>query len=106
MNKIFTGISANLLRDVPFSGIYLFAFENLRTYLSPFENKFYRDFFCGSLGGIIAAFFTMPFDLIKTRRQVYMMEGLETLQFDEAQSKTFRNMNKTITNCTKRSLLP
>lgn len=69
------GLSPTLLRDVPFSAIYWVTVESVKSRLatsssSPHSN-WYTSFLAGSSGGMLAAIFTHPFDVIKTRRQVY-----------------------------------
>ncbi|CDK28583.1 unnamed protein product [Kuraishia capsulata CBS 1993] len=86
--SIFTGLQLTLWRDVPFSAIYWASYEYIsralkeHPYLKPSEidpsvkgwsmdpKVFASSFISGSVGGIIAALFTNPFDVGKTRLQV------------------------------------
>ncbi|VEU19769.1 DEKNAAC100831 [Brettanomyces naardenensis] len=87
IGSIFKGLQLTLWRDVPFSGIYWAAYESLSSCLKNTRllneakdddpdrgmlNRtiFARSFICGSLAGVIAALFTNPFDVGKTRFQV------------------------------------
>ena len=88
--SLWRGLTLTLWRDVPFSGIYWFGYETIRTHLEaqharrnqqlfspPHEkafnnsaNTFSDAFIAGALSGSIAAFLTTPFDVGKTRIQV------------------------------------
>jgi len=93
---LYRGLTPTLVRDVPFSGIYLILYQNLRVYtidyyqvkennLPPhnsnnvkhYKNKIkdeklptYINFSIGFIAGSIATALTHPFDVIKTRMQV------------------------------------
>ncbi|XP_053577347.1 mitochondrial glycine transporter [Bombina bombina] len=71
---LFSGLTATLLRDAPFSGIYLMFYsqakklaphEKVDPALSPLLN-----FGCGIMGGIMASVATQPADVIKTHMQI------------------------------------
>lgn len=84
LGSMFTGLQITLWRDVPFLGIYWLCYEFFKEQLSTamridFDNNksqqdnwkvFAISFFSGSLGGVISAFFTNPFDVGKTRLQI------------------------------------
>lgn len=82
IGSIFTGLNITLWRDVPFSGIYWLCYELFKDRIGQnlgvdFDAQqqddwkvFSTSFASGSLGGIIAAFFTNPFDVGKTRLQI------------------------------------
>lgn len=81
---LFTGLQITLWRDVPFSGIYWSCYEALKTRIghaleADFNTQagmdqdarvFTTSFLSGSIAGSIAAFFTNPFDVGKTRLQI------------------------------------
>ncbi|KAL4707281.1 hypothetical protein ACJJTC_019819 [Scirpophaga incertulas] len=74
---LFRGLSSTLLRDVPFSGLYWTTFETTkRIFHKPDseKNTFLFNFFCGSVAGSLAAFVTLPFDVIKTHQQIELGE--------------------------------
>ncbi|XP_048004094.1 probable mitochondrial glutathione transporter SLC25A40 isoform X1 [Leguminivora glycinivorella] len=76
---LFRGLGSTLLRDVPFSGIYWTTFETTKRKFSqpganPEKNTFLFNFFCGSVAGSLAAFITLPFDVVKTHQQIELGE--------------------------------
>ncbi|KAH3664173.1 hypothetical protein OGAPHI_004887 [Ogataea philodendri] len=83
--SLFKGLQLTLWRDVPFSGIYWASYEFLSDHLqsvsfyeSPeYQNAeiFTKSFIGGSLSGVLAAIFTNPFDVGKTRLQVSIEES-------------------------------
>lgn len=82
---LYRGLGPTLWRDVPFSGIYWASFELLKTSLtSPYSPLPFSplsttldlgpipiSFFSGFVSGTFAALLTQPFDVLKTRRQVF-----------------------------------
>ncbi|KPJ02431.1 Solute carrier family 25 member 40 [Papilio xuthus] len=74
---LFRGLGSTLLRDVPFSGIYWTTFETTKRIFNKPDsekNSFLFNFFCGSVAGSIAAFITLPFDVVKTHQQIELGE--------------------------------
>merc|ERR1711928_267313 len=65
-----TLVSPSLLRDVPFSAIYWALYETYKTYLPVSEPTFWESFIGGALAGSLAAVVTLPFDVVKTLRQL------------------------------------
>ncbi|OCF39924.1 hypothetical protein I317_06298 [Kwoniella heveanensis CBS 569] len=74
---LWRGLGPTLWRDVPFSGIYWAGFELLKSLftssssplppLSPISTSFLSGFISGTVSAIV----TQPFDVLKTRRQVF-----------------------------------
>ncbi|KAI5785134.1 mitochondrial carrier domain-containing protein [Pyronema domesticum] len=99
IRTLWRGLGLTLWRDVPFSGLYWYGYEEIRTWLkirresawtllhehptgilppetrqpkekSHQRNIFYDSFLSGAISGAAAAFVTTPFDVGKTRRQI------------------------------------
>ncbi|CAL1264859.1 unnamed protein product [Larinioides sclopetarius] len=72
---LFSGLIPTLLRDAPFSGIYLMFYTQTKKMvpLSIRENFLNApiNFSCGVLSGIFASALTQPADVIKTKMQLY-----------------------------------
>lgn len=71
---LFSGLTATLLRDAPFSGIYLMFYtqtkqavpeDRYQTPILPLIN-----FGCGIFAGILASLVTQPADVVKTHMQL------------------------------------
>lgn len=72
---LWNGYTATLLRDVPFSALYWPLYEQTKSYLSslyPAEgsNSFSINFVSGALAGSVASTVTLPFDVLKTIKQI------------------------------------
>ncbi|CCD23277.1 citrin NDAI_0B02420 [Naumovozyma dairenensis CBS 421] len=83
-NGLYKGITACLLRDVPFSAIYFPTYAHLKKDLFKFDpnDKFKKKrlktwelLTAGAIAGMPAAFLTTPFDVIKTRLQIEPKPG-------------------------------
>lgn len=82
ISSMFTGLKITLWRDVPFSGIYWLCYELFKDRIGTAMNVdftashqedwkvFTTSFLSGSMGGVVAALFTNPFDVGKTRLQI------------------------------------
>nr|BAA91253.1 unnamed protein product [Homo sapiens] len=75
---LFSGLTATLLRDAPFSGIYLMFYNQTKNIvphdqvdatLIPITN-----FSCGIFAGILASLVTQPAGVIKTHMQLYPLK--------------------------------
>lgn len=77
LSALWRGLGPTLWRDVPFSGIYWAGFESLKVYLSSSSSPISlapglgTTFISGAASGMIASILTSPFDVLKTRRQVF-----------------------------------
>ena len=72
LHVLWRGLGPTLWRDVPFSGLYWAGFEILKSRLSsPNTSPLVASFFSGAISGTISALLTQPFDVLKTRRQVF-----------------------------------
>ncbi|XP_067681203.1 solute carrier family 25 member 45-like isoform X2 [Haliotis asinina] len=69
---LYRGVSAQALRDIPASGIYMMTYELLThttTSVMPTVPSQVINFFSGGLSGIISWFFILPVDVVKSRLQ-------------------------------------
>ncbi|XP_014216715.1 solute carrier family 25 member 38-like isoform X2 [Copidosoma floridanum] len=73
-----SGLVPTILRDAPYSGLYLMFYTQLREFTS---SKFSRisdfpttHFSCGVIAGILASVVTHPADVVKTKMQLYPHE--------------------------------
>lgn len=77
---LFRGLVPTLWRDVPFSGIYWTGYELFKRRLNTDTNDVWRQlwgsFAAGTMAGSIAAVLTIPFDVVKTRKQVDLGAGM------------------------------
>ena len=86
IRALWRGLPATLLRDVPFSAVYWLGYEKLKLQIAPlvrqdsktglldatYQQSFMVSFVSGALSGSLAATLTVPFDVVKTRRQVQL----------------------------------
>lgn len=105
---LWRGLTLTLWRDVPFSGLYWWGYESIRSRLTdyresrqgsslPFEDDlaesrrraqvkenhtetFVDAFTAGALSGAFASFITTPFDVGKTRTQIYQDSSKQAQQ--------------------------
>ncbi|XP_016340530.1 solute carrier family 25 member 39-like isoform X1 [Sinocyclocheilus anshuiensis] len=76
--SLWRGWGPTVLRDVPFSALYWFNYELVKAqlyerYRAP-QTSFTISFTAGAVSGAIAAILTLPFDVVKTRRQIQLGE--------------------------------
>ncbi|KAM9391909.1 mitochondrial glycine transporter A-like isoform 1-T7 [Pholidichthys leucotaenia] len=71
---LYSGLMVTLLRDVPFSGIYVMFYSQtkaaLPTEISSSSSAPLANFTCGILAGVLASMITQPADVVKTHVQV------------------------------------
>ncbi|XP_037640694.1 solute carrier family 25 member 40-like isoform X2 [Sebastes umbrosus] len=77
--SLWRGWGPTLLRDVPFSAMYWYNYEKGRSWLceryNTREPTFTITFISGAVSGTIASIVTLPFDVVKTRRQVELVSS-------------------------------
>ncbi|XP_015430550.1 PREDICTED: solute carrier family 25 member 40 isoform X2 [Dufourea novaeangliae] len=74
VSGLWMGLSSTLLRDVPFSAIYWLNYETIKQQCRGKQQTFTFNLAAGAIAGFIAAFLTIPFDVVKTHRQIDMGE--------------------------------
>lgn len=69
------GLVPTLLRDAPFSGIYLMFYTQMKKNIPAewlqAENGAFTNFSCGIVAGLLASTITQPADVLKTKMQLY-----------------------------------
>lgn len=74
VRSLFSGLTATLLRDAPFSGIYVMFYSQTKKSLPPdVASAAYAplvNFSCGVVAGVMASLVTQPADVVKTHIQV------------------------------------
>ncbi|NWJ09160.1 S2539 protein, partial [Crypturellus undulatus] len=77
--SLWRGWGPTVLRDVPFSALYWFNYELVRAWLCGQARldkaTFAISFVSGAISGTVAAVLTLPFDVVKTRRQIELGDG-------------------------------
>ncbi|NXG51575.1 S2539 protein, partial [Psilopogon haemacephalus] len=72
--SLWRGWGPTVLRDVPFSALYWFNYELVKEWLCSKarldEATFMITFTSGAISGTVAAVLTLPFDVVKTQRQI------------------------------------
>lgn len=76
---IMKGLGPSLLRDIPFSAIYWFGYEFTKSYqmrhYHTTDVNLILTFASGAVCGSLAALLTLPFDVVKTHRQIELGEA-------------------------------
>ncbi|KAL4867445.1 hypothetical protein BDV12DRAFT_120921 [Aspergillus spectabilis] len=113
--SLWRGLTLTMWRDVPFSGLYWWGYEEVKKYIIETRSKaqghilprktsslthaattevegntFLDSFIAGSVSGALAALVTTPFDVGKTRQQVYRHMG------DEVATTVGSNLPKSV----------
>uniref|UniRef100_A0A4W3J7J5 Solute carrier family 25 member 40 n=1 Tax=Callorhinchus milii TaxID=7868 RepID=A0A4W3J7J5_CALMI len=97
--SLWRGWGPTVLRDVPFSATYWFNYELMKNALCKKRNlsepTFMISFASGAASGSIAATITLPFDVVKTRRQIALGE-LEALTQPKTSMSTWVIMSQIV----------
>ncbi|XP_071508692.1 mitochondrial glycine transporter B-like [Diadema antillarum] len=69
---LYSGLLATLLRDAPFSGLYLAFYSQAKQLTSSVSSQMTAPvhFSCGIVAGVLASAVTQPFDVVKTSMQL------------------------------------
>lgn len=73
--SLWRGLGPTILRDVPFSSIYWFNYEFYKSTFNQPHPQFTFSLLAGAASGTVAAIITLPFDVVKTHRQIEIGEG-------------------------------
>lgn len=118
--SLWRGLTLTLWRDVPFSGLYWWGYESIRAVLTEARERgrghhlrtessrsrarsrsqsrenhtatFTDSFIAGASSGAVASVLTMPFDVGKTRRQVFVDTGTQTPGVEKVLAPEERSM--------------
>ncbi|KAJ8411625.1 hypothetical protein AAFF_G00164330 [Aldrovandia affinis] len=94
--SLWRGLGPTLLRDVPFSAMYWYNYEQGKRWLCEHYNTreptFSITFIAGAVSGSIASIATLPFDVVKTRRQIELGELQAMNSSAQASSSTLHVM--------------
>jgi len=72
IRALYSGLAPTLLRDVPFSGIYLMFYRMLKEHTAEgSSNSTITNFGNGLIAGFLASGITQPADVVKTNAQLY-----------------------------------
>ncbi|XP_026083316.1 solute carrier family 25 member 40-like [Carassius auratus] len=98
--SLWRGWGPTLLRDVPFSAMYWFNYEKGKVWLCQYYNctdpTVAITFTAGALSGSFASVITLPFDVVKTKRQVELGE-LQTIKLStHVSSSTYHVMKRIV----------
>lgn len=93
VRSLWQGLGPTVLRDVPFSCIYWFNYELLKREFNQQQPTFWFSFVAGAVSGSIAALLTLPFDVIKTHRQI---EFGESKSYSRPQATATYTLMKTL----------
>ncbi|XP_061446717.1 probable mitochondrial glutathione transporter SLC25A39 isoform X2 [Rhineura floridana] len=89
--SLWRGWGPTVLRDVPFSALYWYNYELVKEWLCTqfhlTKATFTVSFAAGAISGTVAAILTLPFDVVKTQRQIELGD-METLQVTTPRSSS------------------
>jgi len=76
--SLWRGLGPTIMRDVPFSSLYWLFYEYFKARFNQRDPTFRFSFMAGAAAGTIAAVSTLPFDVVKTHRQIELGESEAT----------------------------
>ncbi|KAI0220034.1 Solute carrier family 25 member 40 [Lamellibrachia satsuma] len=98
IKSLFMGLGSTLFRDVPFSGIYWFGYEYIKSKRMKARGetkpRFRDSFVAGALSGAFAAVVTLPFDVVKTHKQIALGETELNKSKPQPAVSTFRALTQ------------
>lgn len=72
--SLWRGVEPTLIRDIPFSSIYWATYECMKQHFNQKKPSLQFSLVAGATAGSIAAIATLPFDVVKTHRQIDLGE--------------------------------
>lgn len=100
--SLWKGLGPSLLRDVPFSAIYWLGYEQMKAKVlkerGAVKLTFAESFLAGATAGTFAGVVTLPFDVIKTHRQIELGQVVLSKAKDKVTTSTWlliQNLYKT-----------
>jgi solute carrier family 25 protein 39/40 len=91
VRSLMRGLGPSLLRDLPFSALYWYGYEYMKVLQliqsGSTEPTFSQSFLSGAVSGTVAAVLTLPFDVVKTHRQIEL--GVSLTQGNPPSSSTW-----------------
>lgn len=124
-SSLWRGLTLTMWRDVPFSGLYWWGYEAMKNWLARLRPRtfphavahehqsngvvFVESFTSGAVAGAVSALITTPFDVGKTRQQVFRHMGDEALLNSSSSntstftSSSFAKLNPTSASSTVES---
>ncbi|CAH0554058.1 unnamed protein product [Brassicogethes aeneus] len=91
---LWKGLLPTLLRDVPFSALYWYSYEGIKSIFTDEHPSFMLSFFAGFVSGSVAAAVTVPFDVVKTHQQIEF--GTSTITGEPIRTRTTAQVIKDI----------
>ncbi|XP_032785944.2 solute carrier family 25 member 40 isoform X1 [Daphnia magna] len=88
LQGLWQGLPPSLMRDVPFSALYWATYETYKKSFTSSEITMFQSFIGGALSGMLAAVVTLPFDVVKTLRQLEFGESLGSNESSRKASTT------------------
>ena len=96
VRSLWMGWGPMILRDVPFSAFYWLNYEFLKKRFNQPNPQFWFSFTAGATSGAFAAVVTLPFDVVKTHRQIELGEKviMSTEKSDSRPSTTLQTLQR------------
>lgn len=85
--SLWRGLGPTILRDVPFSSLYWLNYEFFKARYNQRDPTFQFSFVAGAAAGTIAAVITLPFDVVKTHRQIELGEAVMAREVQRGTSR-------------------
>ncbi len=93
LSGFYLGWQSTIMRDVPYSGLYWGMYEAFkkRFMAGPVEENNTAIFLSGTCAGVLSAFLTHPFDVVKTKQQVQVASLAKTMEQNRIGGTAIKN---------------